>query len=129
MKKMTVVLDDDLYTAAKVEAARRNRPLKEIVAEALQEWLEVQEDLELGPLIDEARRELRDKGWYRGRGVLPPARGGAWQGASRIALSSPPLSGVNCEDYRRASGESSRLSWPALAKSPDHKGVARCRGR
>ncbi len=62
MKKMTVVLDDDLYTAAKVEAARRNRPLKEIVAEALQEWLDVQEDLELGPLIDEARRELRDKG-------------------------------------------------------------------
>ncbi len=62
MKKMTVVLDDDLYTAAKVEAARRNRPLKEIVAEALQEWLDVQEDIEHGPLIDQARRELRDKG-------------------------------------------------------------------
>ena len=62
MKKMTVVLDDDLYTAAKVEAARRNRTLKEIVAEALQEWLEVQEDLELGPLIEEAMAEYREKG-------------------------------------------------------------------
>ncbi len=63
MKKMTVVIDnDDLYTAIKVEAARRNRPLKEIVAEALREWLELQEDLELGPIIEEARRELREKG-------------------------------------------------------------------
>ncbi len=62
MKKMTVVLDDDLYTAAKVEAARRNRPLKEIVAEALREWLEVQEDLELGALAEEAMAEYREKG-------------------------------------------------------------------
>lgn len=62
MKKMTVLLEDDLYIAAKVEAARRNRPLKEIVAEALNEWLELQEDLELAPLIEEARRELREKG-------------------------------------------------------------------
>ncbi len=63
MKKMTVVIDnDDLYTAIKVEAARRNRPLKEIVAEALREWLEVQEDLELGPIIEEAMAEYREKG-------------------------------------------------------------------
>ncbi len=63
MRKMTVVFDDDeLYTAVKVEAARRNRPLKEIVAEALREWLEVQEDLELGALAEEARREMQEKG-------------------------------------------------------------------
>ena len=63
MKKMTVVIDnDDLYTAIKVEAARRNRPLKEIVAEALQEWLEVREDLELAPIIEEAMAEYREKG-------------------------------------------------------------------
>ncbi len=63
MKKMTVVFDDDeLYTAVKVEAARRNRRLKEIVAEALREWLEVQEDLELAPLIEEAMAEYREKG-------------------------------------------------------------------
>ncbi len=62
MKKMTVMLDDDLYTATKVEAARRNRTLKDVVAEALREWLEVQEDLELAPLIEEAMAEYREKG-------------------------------------------------------------------
>jgi len=44
---MTVVFDDEeLYTALKVEAARRHIPAKDIVAEALREWLELQEDLE-----------------------------------------------------------------------------------
>lgn len=62
MKKMTVVLDDELYTDMKVEAARRNRALKDIVAEALREWLEVQEDLELGPIIEEAMAEYKEKG-------------------------------------------------------------------
>jgi len=62
MKKLTVVLDDNLYIATKVEAARRSKALKEIVAEALQEWLELQEDLELGPMIEEARREAEEKG-------------------------------------------------------------------
>ena len=62
MKKLTVLLEDELYTAVKVEAARRNGLVKEIVAEALQEWLEVQEDLELGPIIEEARREMEEKG-------------------------------------------------------------------
>ena len=62
MKKMTVVLEDDLYTATKVEAARRNRSLREIVAEALQEWLETREDMELTPLIEEAMAEYREKG-------------------------------------------------------------------
>jgi hypothetical protein len=43
---MTVVFDDEeLYTALKVEAARRHVPAKDIVAEALQQWLELQEDL------------------------------------------------------------------------------------
>jgi plasmid stability protein len=63
MKKLTVVLDDDgLYTAVKVEAARRNRPVREIVAEALRAWLESQEDAELQGEIDAARAEWREKG-------------------------------------------------------------------
>ena len=63
MKKMTVVLEDDnLYTAIKVEAARRNQPLKKIVAEALREWLEAQEDAELLSEIESARAEWREKG-------------------------------------------------------------------
>ncbi len=46
-KRMTVVFDDEeLYTALKVEAARRHVPAKDIVAEALREWMELQEDME-----------------------------------------------------------------------------------
>ena len=62
MKKMTVFLEDELYTAAKVEAARLNRTLREVVAEALEGWLELQEDLELAPLIEEAMAEYGEKG-------------------------------------------------------------------
>lgn len=63
MKKLTVVLDDDgLYTAVKVEAARRNRPVRDIVAEALREWLESQEDAELQEEIAAARAEWQKKG-------------------------------------------------------------------
>jgi len=62
MKKLTVVLQDEVYTAVKVEAARRSRLLKDIVAQALVEWLEVQEDLELTPLIAEARAEYEQEG-------------------------------------------------------------------
>ena len=35
----------------------RNQPLKKIVAEALHEWLEAQEDAELLPEIEAARAE------------------------------------------------------------------------
>lgn len=63
MRRMTVLLEDDeLYTAIKVEAARRNRPLKDLVAEALREWLEAQEDTELRAAIDSARAEWREQG-------------------------------------------------------------------
>ena len=63
MKRMTVIFEDEaLYTAVKVEAARRNRPLKDIVTEALREWLEAQEDAELLPAIEEAQAEWKEKG-------------------------------------------------------------------
>jgi len=63
MKKTTVVFDDDsLYTAVKVEAARRNQPVKRIVSQALREWLEAQEDAELRSEIEAARGEWQEKG-------------------------------------------------------------------
>ena len=70
MKKLTVTVDDDLYTATKVEAARHNRKLRDVVADALLEWLEMREDLQLleealaedgetgGIELDEAFRQL-----------------------------------------------------------------------
>jgi len=63
MKKMTVVFDDDaLYTTVKVEAARRNQPVKKLVCQALTEWLEAQEDAELLSEIEAARAEWQQKG-------------------------------------------------------------------
>jgi plasmid stability protein len=44
--KTTLDLDDELYRAIKVEAARSDRPVREIVEEALAGWLEAREDAE-----------------------------------------------------------------------------------
>ncbi|OIP28034.1 MAG: hypothetical protein CO103_04820 [Chloroflexi bacterium CG_4_9_14_3_um_filter_45_9] len=63
MRKMTVVFDDDaLYTTVKVEAARRNQPVKKLVSQALREWLEAQEDAKLLPEIEKTRAEWQEKG-------------------------------------------------------------------
>ena len=49
---MTVVFhDEELYTELKVEAARRHTAASEIIAEAVREWLESQEDAECYPLL------------------------------------------------------------------------------
>jgi hypothetical protein len=62
-KRMTVVFDDEeLYIALKVEAVRSGRHAKDIVAEALREWLEDREDAELVPVIEAARAEWEQKG-------------------------------------------------------------------
>ena len=46
MKITLDVADKDLYRAIKVEAARRERPVREIVEEALGQWLQRVEDEE-----------------------------------------------------------------------------------
>ncbi len=64
-KRMTVIFENEaLYTALKVEAARTGRHAKDIVAEAVSEWLEAREDEELGAGLEEARQE-----WGRQGGV------------------------------------------------------------
>ncbi len=62
-KRMTVIFEDEgLYTALKVEAARKGRHAKDIVAEAITEWLEAREDEELRVGLEEARQEWKEKG-------------------------------------------------------------------
>ena len=64
-RRMTVIFEDEaLYTALKVEAARTGRHAKDIVAEAVSEWLEAREDEELQAGLEEARQE-----WERQGGV------------------------------------------------------------
>ena len=62
-KRMTVIFEDEaLYTALKVEAARKGRHAKDIIAEALTEWLESREDEELQADLAEARGEWEQRG-------------------------------------------------------------------
>ena len=62
-KRMTVIFEDEaLYTALKVEAARKGRHAKDIVAEAIREWLETREDEELRADLEEARHEWQHQG-------------------------------------------------------------------
>jgi hypothetical protein len=59
--KITVDLDADLYRAVKVEAARSDRSVRDVLAEAVAAWLERLEDEEdrasATAAIEEYRRE------------------------------------------------------------------------
>ena len=62
-KRMTLIFEDEaLYTALKVEAARKGRHAKDIVAEAVRQWLETREDEDLRAGLDEARSEWESRG-------------------------------------------------------------------
>lgn len=59
--KVTIDLDADIYRAVKVEAARTDRSVRDIVDEALEAWLEAAEAGEdresAGAALEEYRRE------------------------------------------------------------------------
>jgi Arc/MetJ-type ribon-helix-helix transcriptional regulator len=60
--KITVDLDADLYRALKVEAARADRSLRDVIAEALAAWLERAEDEEDRASAEQALVEYRRDG-------------------------------------------------------------------
>jgi len=62
-KRMTVVFkDENIYTHLKVEAAKRGINASDIVSEAVVEWIESKEDLELAPLIKNSQYEIEVSG-------------------------------------------------------------------
>ena len=62
-KRMTVVFkNENTYMHLKVEAAKRNINASDIVSEAVVEWIESQEDLELSPLIRSSQDEVKSSG-------------------------------------------------------------------
>jgi len=62
-KRMTVVFkDENTYTHLKVEAAKRNINASDIVSEAVIEWIDSREDLELSPLIKSSQEEAKSRG-------------------------------------------------------------------
>ena len=60
--KVTIDLDDDLYRAVKVEAARTDRSVRQIVDEALAAWLEAEETREDLVSAEAALAEYRRDG-------------------------------------------------------------------
>ena len=62
-KRMTVIFENEaLYTALKVASARTGRHAKDIIAEAVTEWLEASEDEELQADLEQARDEWAQQG-------------------------------------------------------------------
>jgi hypothetical protein len=60
--KITLDLDADLYRAVKVEAARADRSVREVVAEAIDRWLEAAEEAEDRASAADALAEYRRAG-------------------------------------------------------------------
>jgi predicted transcriptional regulator len=60
--KVTIDLDDDLYRAVKVEAARSDRSVREIVDQAIAAWLEAAEAAEDAASAEAALAEYRRDG-------------------------------------------------------------------
>ena len=68
--KTTLDIDAELYRAVKVEAARSDRPVREIVEEALQRWLEAAEDAEDVAASEAAMAEYERDGGIDAREVF-----------------------------------------------------------
>lgn len=60
--KVTIDLDADLYRAIKVEAARADRSIRELIDEAVTAWLEHAEDVEDRASASVALEEYRRDG-------------------------------------------------------------------
>jgi plasmid stability protein len=60
--KVTIDLDPDVYRAIKVEAARSDRSVRELVDEALEAWLSAAEDREDRESAEAALAEYRRDG-------------------------------------------------------------------
>lgn len=60
--KVTFDIDADLYRAAKVEAVRADRPIREIVEEALEAWLSAAEEAEDRESASDALAEYQGDG-------------------------------------------------------------------
>ena len=68
--KVTIDLSGELYRAVKVEAARTDRSVRDIVDEALEAWLSAAEDAEDRESADEALAEYRREGGASAEGFF-----------------------------------------------------------
>jgi plasmid stability protein len=68
--KTTLDVNDELYRAIKVEAAHSDRSVRDIVEEALRQWLEAAEDAEDAAASDAALAEYERDGGIDAREVF-----------------------------------------------------------
>lgn len=62
MKITLDLADAELYRAIKVEAARRDRTVRDVVEEALNDWLDRLDDVEDIAVADAAMEDYRQRG-------------------------------------------------------------------
>ena len=68
--KVTIDLDGDLYRAVKVEAARSDRSVRDIVDQALEAWLAAAEEIEDRTSAEAALLEYRRDGGEAAQSVF-----------------------------------------------------------
>jgi len=96
--KTTFDLPDPLLRKAKALAARQGRPLRELVAEAIDEKVgEAAADEEEAPTVGSARRE----GWERWKSRLQPLPDGSWLNPE----------GIDDESFFQSLDEIRREAW------------------
>jgi hypothetical protein len=84
--KATFDIDGELYRAVKVEAARSDRSVRDVVEEALEAWLARAEDLEDRASAEAAMEEYRRDGgesaerWFERQAAETKATYGSGQG-------------------------------------------------
>ena len=124
--KITVDLEDELYRAVKVEAARADRSVRDAISEALERWLEYLEDEEDIASSKEALAEYERDGGVAAAEVFRHLAGG---GGGQVRLIEARPEGVTETDgydvrlttrairelRRLPPGEAARLRGPILA--------------
>ena len=83
--KVTIDLSEELYRAVKVEAARADRSVREVVDEALEAWLAAAEEAEDRESAAEALAE-----YQRGGGASAEAFFGTLAAEAKAAYGSTP---------------------------------------
>ena len=84
--KATFAIDGELYRAVKVEAARSDRNVRDVVEEALEAWLARAEDLEDRESAEAAMEEYRRDGgesaerWFERQAAETKATYGSGRG-------------------------------------------------
>ena len=134
--KVTMDVDPNLYRAVKVEAARSDRSVRDIVDEALQAWLEEAESQEDRASAEDALVEYRRDGgdaaesFFASLAAETQATYGSGEESAKPTAESSIAPAAQRQLRRLPPGEAARLRGPilSLAIEPRPPGVAKLGG-